>query len=399
MSGRIILDISRLLSRAGAPVPTGIDRVELAYAEHLLAECPDRVRFGAMHPLGFWGRLPQLLARAFIAQTAQHYATSEGAKATRRTAWALQAALLAGVARPRWARRRGGRSVYLLTSHHHLNRPRLIESVLNRERAALVCLVHDLIPMEFPEYARPGEPERHRARMQTVARLADGVIINSDSTRRSLLPFMARAGRRRPMVIAHLGVTPPPPEAAPVLDYPLFVCVGTIEPRKNHLLLLNLWRRMASAESLPPQLMLIGRRGWENENIIDMMERCQVLQGVVEEHNVMSDTEMRRWLRGARALLMPSFAEGFGLPLAEALALGVPAICSDIATLREVGGDVPEFLDPLDGPAWARTIADYARPDSAARAAQLQRLQSWHHPTWSDHMTIAMTLINEISQT
>jgi glycosyltransferase involved in cell wall biosynthesis len=153
---------------------------------------------------------------------------------------------------------------------------------------------------------------------------------------------------------------------------------------------------MATAQTLPPQLVIIGRRGWENENIIDMIERCQVLQGVVEEHNVMSDDDVRSLLLGARALLLPSFAEGFGLPLAEALALGVPAICSDINALREVGGDVPEFLDPLDGPAWMQAIEDYTRADSTRRDAQLQRLQAWQAPTWPAHMAIAMTLISRV---
>ena len=71
-------------------------------------------------------------------------------------------------------------------------------------------------------------------------------------------------------------------------------------------------------------------------------------------------------LRGARALLLPSFAEGFGFPVIEALQLGVPALCSDIAALRETGGAVPEFLDPLDGPGWHQAMLDYAAPRFAA---------------------------------
>jgi glycosyltransferase involved in cell wall biosynthesis len=178
----------------------------------------------------------------------------------------------------------------------------------------------------------------------------------------------------------------------------LFVCIGTIEPRKNHLLLLNLWRRLASVGPAP-HLVLIGRRGWENENIIDMLERCTVLQGVVEERSVMADDEVRTLLLGARALLLPSFAEGYGLPLAEALALGVPAICSDIPALREVGAEVPEFLDPLDGPAWRQAIVDYAHPDSPRRAAQLARLASWPAPTWPAHMATSMALLASVAET
>ena len=69
----------------------------------------------------------------------------------------------------------------------------------------------------------------------------------------------------------------------------------------------------------------------------------------MEEHPELSDSALPTLLAGARALLCPAFVEGYGLPIAEALALGVPVICSDIPVFREVGRNVPEFLDPLDG--------------------------------------------------
>jgi hypothetical protein len=93
-------------------------------------------------------------------------------------------------------------------------------------------------------------------------------------------------------------------------------------------------------------------------------------------------------LQGARALLFPSFVEGYGLPLAEALALGVPAICSDLPALREVGGAVPDYLDPLDGPGWRRLILDYAGENSAFRQAQLARLVDWSAPSWDAHFAL-----------
>ena len=121
--------------------------------------------------------------------------------------------------------------------------------------------------------------------------------------------------------------------------------------------------------------MLVGQRGWETENVIDMLDRCPALRGTVIEHNALPDAAMVPLLSGARALLLPSFAEGFGFPVIEALQLGVPALCSDIPALRETGGAVPEFLDPLDGPGWHRAILDYAAPESPRRAAQLARLR------------------------
>jgi glycosyltransferase involved in cell wall biosynthesis len=141
--------------------------------------------------------------------------------------------------------------------------------------------------------------------------------------------------------------------------------------------------------------VLIGQRGWETENAIDMLERCPALRGVVLERSDVPDDEAARLVRGARALLLPSFAEGFGFPMVEALALGVPVLCSNLAALRENGGDVPEYLDPLDGLGWRSAVIDYALPASPRRAAQLRRLSGWRAPSWQDHFAAVEALIAE----
>jgi len=188
----------------------------------------------------------------------------------------------------------------------------------------------------------------------------------------------------------------PLPLGSPPVKPPYFVCVGTIEARKNHLMLLNLWRQLAvELGGSAPRLVLIGQRGWETENAIDMLERCPALRGVVLERSDAPDIEAARLIQGAQALLLPSFAEGFGFPLVEALALGVPVLCSNLAALRENGGDVPEYLDPLDGIAWRRAVVDYALPASPRRTAQLDRLSRWTPPTWQNHFAAVEALIAE----
>jgi glycosyltransferase involved in cell wall biosynthesis len=178
---------------------------------------------------------------------------------------------------------------------------------------------------------------------------------------------------------------------------PWFLCLGTIEPRKNHLLLLHVWRRLA--ETMPgkaPALVVVGRRGWENENIVDLLERGRGLAGLVHEHNALGDAQLAALLSGAQALLMPSFAEGFGMPVSEALAAGVPVIASDLAVYRESAGEVPLYLDPLDGPAWLKAVLDYADPGSKQRQAQLKRLQNWQAPSWDGHFARVEDLLERL---
>ena len=397
MTHRLILDVSRLLSRASHAVPTGIDRVELAYAEGLLDRCPGRLEFAALHPLGRFGRLPAPAVRHFLDVAARRWRGGEAGDATadavRRAARALLGpAFLMG--QMQFSPRVAGRTTYLNMSHHHLNRPAVIAEAKRRYGAGFVCMVHDLIPMEFPEYARPAEPARHELRIRTVADLADGVLVNSAATAASLQPWLDRAGRGTPVLVAPLGIEPPAAGAPPAEGRPYFVFLGTIEPRKNHLLPLHVWRRLVERHGPgAPRLVLAGRRGWENEQVVDMIERCAALDGFVEERTDLSDAETGALLRGARALLLPSFAEGYGLPVAEALAAGTPVLCSDLPALREVGGGVPEYFDPLDGPGWLLALEDYALPDSPRRAAQLRRLAAWQAPGWAEHIGRALEFV------
>lgn len=144
-------------------------------------------------------------------------------------------------------------------------------------------------------------------------------------------------------------------------------------------------------------LVLIGRRGWENENVIDMLDRAEALRGHVIEAGEVSDNRMQALVAHARAMLMPSFAEGFGMPVVEALAAGVPVICSDIQAHREVGAEAPDYLDPLDGLGWMRLIEAYAVADSRERAAQIARLADWRAPTWRHYFDIVTDLIEEVT--
>jgi glycosyltransferase involved in cell wall biosynthesis len=162
--------------------------------------------------------------------------------------------------------------------------------------------------------------------------------------------------------------------------------LGTIEARKNHDMLLNVWSRLIDRlGSNAPRLLIIGQRGWEAENIFHRLDREEWLRGHVLELNRCSDGELTQHLASARALLFPSLAEGYGLPLVESLGLGVPVLASNLPVFREIAGTVPTYLDPLNGAAWEEAILDYASSESRARAAQLERIKSFRPYDWKGH--------------
>jgi glycosyltransferase involved in cell wall biosynthesis len=398
----IVFDVSRLITCATRTTPTGIDRVEHTYARHLIG--------GAM-PVCFaritrWARLapvPRKLVERYVEALARLW--RDGSTIHRRAAvrWIVLRLQLAGLLR--WRRLPLGeeghaqKPVYLLVSHHHLEKRRLVAKLKRHQGMSFACLIHDLIPIEFPEYARPGQDRQHGRRIETVAALADAVILPSAATAEALRTHIAGRGRTLRMLAAPFGVELPSPGSSPPAPpaRPYFVCLGTIEARKNHLLLLNLWRDLVTRiGSVAPALVLIGRRGWEIENTIDMLDRCPALRGIVSERRGLSDAEAIRVLRSARALLLPAYAEGFGFPLIEALACGIPVLCSDLPAFREIGKGVPEYFDPLDGGAWRAAILDYADDPSPRREAQLERLADWRAPRWTDHFAAVDALLTEL---
>jgi glycosyltransferase involved in cell wall biosynthesis len=209
--------------------------------------------------------------------------------------------------------------------------------------------------------------------MEAVLDHATLILANSNSTAEEIGAYAQRRGSSPPPIcVAPLGLEPHFTDTSDetLRARPYFVCVGTIEPRKNLTFLLTLWRRLAERRgAATPVLILVGQRGWENESVIDHLDRSPPIQQFVHEVCGLADWELARLIAGARALLSPSFSEGFNLPVAEAQALGTPVIASDIAVHRELARDA-RLIDPLDGPAWLAAIeatADHGRSTRRSR--------------------------------
>ena len=405
----ILFDATRLFMRASHTSPTGIDRVTQAYGRWLLSR-PDIDTIPVCSLGGVINSLsPTAFRRVVEAHTSDPEVTKEDwrklvgaliAPAGNTPALRLTAARTSIETRParylrfglglaaNWRPRRlGAGAVYLNVSHFGLEQPRLLDRLTARG-VRTVVMVHDLIPILHPEYCSPSALPWHLRRVDALLEHAGLVIANSNSTAEELATFADATGRRLPpLCVAPLGLEPsfrvrPEPGLG---GRPYFICVGTIEPRKNVTLLLTLWRRLAErmGEATPP-LVLAGQRGWENEAIVDHLERSPPVRRFVHEINGLGDAELARLIAGARALLSPSFMEGFNLPIAEALSMGTPVIASDIAVHRELAPGA-RLVDPLDGPAWLEAIETAAAGGSNRNSSAAPMYQPMG---WPEHFAI-----------
>ncbi|MCF4167263.1 glycosyltransferase family 4 protein [Zavarzinia compransoris] len=407
---KILLDISRLSGRDPDRPPSGIDRMEYTYLCHFLNQPAPRIGFFSIRGNSFRRitRDDALALRDKIAADWVDRVDPELHRRLRRFSPLMDRFIRASerlmgeridpvpAVRGRIFKRGTPSSVLLSVSHGGIDKTGLWAGLKERFNAGLAVFLHDLIPYHHPEFARAGEDRRHFARLETMMSTADVVLTNSLVTAREFKAFCAQAHQPPPPVrVLPLGISPLFLGQQPTThdeDVPWFIMVGTIEPRKNHNLLLALWRRLREQLGRKtPKLILVGRRGWETESTERILDRCLALRDCVVELPSLSDPQLVELLRRSNALLFPSFVEGYGLPIAEALAVGVPVLCSDIPAFREVGGDIPDFIDPLDGPSWMRAILDYSSPDSIARTAQLERLKAYQPPTWARHFALLET--------
>lgn len=291
--------------------------------------------------------------------------------------------------------------ILINTSHSGLEQDSYA-SIAKKYFSKVVYFIHDLIPLEFPEYCREGELQKHQQRLKTVFQSADLVIVNSSDTQSKLENYARQYQASVNCMTAMLGsnylLASTPSESfakRPAENY--FVVLGTIEPRKNHLLLLLVWRRLSEIlKENCPKLYIVGKRGWDVEQVIDILERAPYAQKNIIEISNACDQQVIEILKNSKALLFPSFVEGFGLPLVEALQLSTPVIASNLAVFKELAGDIPDYADPIDVMQWLKIIINYSSDDSTMRTAQLNRLSNFRAFSWEEHFKIVTPQLNHL---
>jgi glycosyltransferase involved in cell wall biosynthesis len=256
-----------------------------------------------------------------------------------------------------------------------------------RERTPAVVTVHDLTFLEEPAWYRWERAAYNRWGVSNSVRRAKRVIAVSEATADALVNRLNVDRNRIDVVYNGVDERFMPAEDETKKEvrkkYELptnfFLFVGTLEPRKNLVRVINAWSRIAG--EIEQDLVLAGREGWKAESIFEAA-RASAHSARIRFVGFVDHGDLPRLMGTADALVYPSLAEGFGIPVAEAMACGTPVITSNVSSLPEVAGDAGILVDPVDETAIAdamqRLAGDAAiRSDHSARGIERAQKFSW----------------------
>ena len=264
----------------------------------------------------------------------------------------------------------------------HATNPAAVPPVRDDQR--LVVTVHDLAFQRFPELFPHDWRWLYRAGLRAATKRADAILVPSQSTADDLTASTSISASRMhvtplaPSLVssdqdpaetkARLGVTPP-----------YVLSVGTLEPRKNLVRLVRAYRQVAP--DVPHALVLAGAPGWRSEELDAELARNG--PGTVVRTGSLSGEDLDVLYRGADAFAYPSLYEGFGLPVVEAMARGVPTLASNASSIPQVAGDAALLVDPTDVSEIAEGLARLLTEPAFAEDLRQRGLQRAATFTWA----------------
>lgn len=296
-----------------------------------------------------------------------------------------------------------GDQLVLLDSSWHSQHFSQIEA-LRKNGLGIVAVMYDLLPVTHPHLFEKRLKDTYNTWFDWIIHQADGFMAISMSVRDEMCAAVrdrigAQAADTRFFGHFHLGseLDLRQPEAAisPSLaqvfdsDETVFLAVGTIEPRKNHQYLLDAFN-LAWASGSKARLCIIGRIGWKCEDLLERIRTHKAYGSRLFLLNDVDDSGLEFAYQNASALVFSSLAEGFGLPIVEAMQRGLPVMGSDIPVFREVGGLYMAYFD-LTAPASLATLVQGF--EQTGQLPVEQSLADWH---WVDWKGSAQQLIDGI---
>lgn len=267
-----------------------------------------------------------------------------------------------------------------------------IHAIKERAGIKVVGMCYDLIPVKFPYFLETGHSKIFSRFIIDMARCADKILCISQSTLHDLEQFLSTANEHCPRLeIIRLGSEIEAQTGAisrqvrTICRNPYILFVANIEPRKNHEILYRAYKKLVEeGQRHLPRLVLVGRMGAGTDFLPSDLRLDQSINGLILMLNHVSDAELSYLYRHTLFTVFPSLYEGWGLPVAESLANGKFCIASSASSLPEVGGDLVEYLDPCDLPAWAERLAYHFNNAETIRDKETEIRLHYRIDTWAE---------------
>jgi glycosyltransferase involved in cell wall biosynthesis len=244
-----------------------------------------------------------------------------------------------------------------------------------------VALQYDLLPATHPQWFIPQMVDVFLDHVDAHLRAGSTFLCISEHTRETLIGHAVAIGLPVPATsVVPLGVTPLASSAAGEsgVSAPYFLVVGTVEPRKNHAVILDAFEKL-QADHPETTLVVVGRPGWNNGPTID---RLRSGPDGVDWRTHVSDAELDALYADAHAVIVASVTEGFGLPVIEALQRGTPVVSADGGALPEAGGELVEYFDPTSAPELHALLLRHV-DDAAHHRARRELARSYEPVSWA----------------
>lgn len=225
------------------------------------------------------------------------------------------------------------------------------------KRIKRVTIIHDLTPIIFPQWHRFLGQLLQRIFLKSILKHASLILTNSENTLKDLTKYFSFTAAKSIMI--YPGIDPfynLPEKDIIYKKEPFLLYTGTIEPRKNLITLLVAYQKFRERSGYKHKLIITGGKGWKSESFYKTLEEHPFRQDI-ELKGYVSKEELRLLYRTTSAFIYPSFYEGFGFPVAEAMSSGACCIVSKSSSLIEVGGNSVVYFDPTNPEELADKIA------------------------------------------
>jgi glycosyltransferase involved in cell wall biosynthesis len=271
------------------------------------------------------------------------------------------------------------------------HRPTIAE-IFSATGVRYVGFIYDVLASLHPEWWTAAQQTMTRDWFCFAGHHAAMVLCCSEATRRDAEWFFEREEIAAPPIetvrlagdFGALRTAAGP--AAPVRARPYVLYVSTLDVRKNHRLLFQVWKRLIARHDADavPDLVCVGRKGALVEDFLSELENARHLGGrIIVDHDV-GDAALAQLYAGCLFTVFPSIAEGWGIPVTESLSLGKYCVASGTSSLPEVGGDLVDYHDPFDLEEAVRLI-ERAAFDAAFRARKEAAIRErFRHAGWSE---------------